>query len=87
MLPEELIPEKKIIKAWSNANFGEEINNNKRELVNNTLLKYACGMSSGHTAFSICMELGLLKMNSRNKVVFTAFGHEYLYSVYSKSNY
>ena len=81
---QRLVPDFMIEEAWGNADFGEGII--QRDLVDDTLLKYAAGYSSGHTAFAICMELGLLKMNSKNKVIFTALGKEYLYSAYSKLN-
>jgi len=57
--PEELITDEQIEKAWGNGNFGEYLNNNKRELINNTVLKCASGLRTGATATSICAELGL----------------------------
>ena len=57
--------------VWGNANFGPDLNERKMDVVSGTLLKYACGYSSGFTAFSILHELGLMterfRMTSRGR--------------------
>lgn len=75
--PEDLITDKAIDIAFGNANFGK--GHTKREIVNNTVLKFAAGYATGHTAQCIVQELGLV--DSKNKL--TAIGREYLFFAYS----
>ena len=63
--PEDLITDKAIDLAFGNANFGTQ--HTKREIVNNTVLKFAAGYATGHTAHCIVQELGLV--NSRSAIV------------------
>lgn len=72
--PEDIITDKAIELVWDNANFGEKLNKNKRQVVDNALLKIACGYSNGHTAHCIIEGLGLVN----NKKI-TKIGKEYLY--------
>lgn len=80
MTPEEIITDEQIENAWGNSNFGEFLNKNKRELVNNTILKCASGYHSGHTAQCIVRELGLVYAG---KWGLTKRGREYLYEAFS----
>ncbi len=83
MIPEEdkiVITDEQIEKAWGNSNFGDFLNQNKRELVNNTILKCASGYYTGHTAKRIVEELGLVT----TKWTLTKKGKEYLYEAYSQ---
>lgn len=79
MTPEEIIPDVLIEQAWGNSNFGEYLNANKRELVNNTVLKCVCGYYTGKTAESIVMELDLVT----SKWELTNRGRAYLYAAFS----
>jgi len=46
--------------VWHGANFGPELNKNKMNVVKGALLKWACGYTTGHTAYDILVDLGLL---------------------------
>ena len=70
---EEMVTIEDIESVWGNANFGD--NTDKRGIVNDTLLKYMGGYSSGQTATCICQELGLLT----KKRILTKKGGRYLY--------
>jgi len=48
-------------KVWGNANFGPALNDNKMELVKVSLLKWACGYTTGYTAWSILDDLGMME--------------------------
>ena len=80
--PEEIITDEMINNVWGNANFGEELNKNKRNVVDNALLKIACGYSNGYTAHSIIEELGLVNTNKE----LTKLGRKYLYESFTKEN-
>lgn len=79
-LAEEMITDGEIESAWGNANFGEYLNANKRELINNTVLKCASGYYTGATAKAIAIQLGLI---SPTKWMLTKKGKEYLYEAFS----
>ena len=76
----DIIPDEEINKVWGNANFGLELNKNKRNVVDNALLKKACGYSNGYTAHCIIRELGLVT----DKLELTELGKKYLYSTFVK---
>lgn len=78
---EQIITDEQLNEAWGNANFGERFT--KREVVANSLLKYASGYSTGHTALCICQELGLVTQQGK-KTVLTLHGKRYLWVHYSK---
>ena len=82
MKPEEIITDEEIKRVHGNANFGTM---KKRDVVNETLLKTACGYHSGHTAKQIVAEQGLI-IDSRRKGIrsITQRGKKYLWAVYSK---
>ena len=75
----DIITGEEIAKAWGNANFG---NVEKRTVIANSLLKYACGYDTGRTAFCICNELGLV--DAKKKL--TDLGRRYLWAHYSNGN-
>lgn len=79
-MDKEIITDEQIETAWGNANFGDFLNTNKRELVNNTLLKCASGYHTGHTAQCIVRELGLVG----KRWALTKKGQQYLYEAYSQ---
>lgn len=58
--PEEIISDEQIDHAWGNADFGPAWNNNKRGLINETVLDCASGYSTGSTAKYIVRTLGLV---------------------------
>ena len=65
MESKDIISDAIIEKVWGYADFGERLNNNKRNVVDNALLKVACGYSNGHTAQQIITDLGLVDEKSR----------------------
>jgi hypothetical protein len=69
----EIVTDSELDSVWGNANFGDS---SKREMIHDTLLKCLGGYSTGHTAKSICKELGLVYAN---KWDLTKKGREYLY--------
>lgn len=78
---ENKITDAQIEAAWGNANFGED-NNNKQKVINDTLLKIACGYRTGFTAMSICKELGLVTGYGR-VLSLSDEGRRYLYDIVS----
>lgn len=80
MEDKELVTDKQIEDAWGSANFGEFLTNNKRELINNTILKCASGYVTGSTAKRIVQELGLVS----TKWTLTKKGQRYLFAAYSQ---
>lgn len=49
--------------VWGNSDFGEDLNNNKMEVIKYALLKCASGYYQGHTSKSIARDLGLISCN------------------------
>lgn len=81
MKPESIIPDAEIERVHGNANFG---GTPKRQVVNEALLKAACGYSNGHTACQIIAEHGLVKAeNRRGTTALTPKGRRYLWAAYS----
>ncbi len=78
--PKEIITDGQIEHVWGHANFGEYLNVNKRELINNTVLKCASGYYTGATAKHIVTQLGLVMPG---KWSLTKLGKEYLYAAFS----
>lgn len=72
----QIITDEQINKAWGNASFGDT---SRRDVIANSLLKYASGYSTGHTANCICRELGLITKGDN----LTTLGKRYLFSAYS----
>ena len=80
--PKTIITDEDIERVHGNANFGPVP---KRDIVNEALLKYACGYHNGSTARQIIIEHGLVKPGrSTGRTALTKKGREYLYAVYSK---
>lgn len=78
--PDEIIPDAEIERVHGNANFGSI---GKREVVNQALLKAACGYHNGHTAQSIIAEHGLIReTKSRGQGAITERGRRYLWAVF-----
>lgn len=74
---ESIIPEILLQDAFKNTNFG---NSSPRDIVKNTLLKYACGYASGHTIKCILVDLLL----ATNDCQLTNTGRTYLWAAYSE---
>ena len=80
--PEDIISTQQILKVHGNANFGPRAD---RDVVNEAVLKIACGYSNGSTANTILVEHGLITkrpMSYRGKL--TVKGQRYLWAVYGK---
>lgn len=75
---EDVVSDDKITIVWGNADFGDI---SRRDVIANSLLKYACGFFTGKTARVIITELGLL--DGREKL--TTMGRRYLWAAYSKN--
>lgn len=71
-----IVTDEKINKVWGNASFGDTP---RRDVIANSLLKYASGYSTGHTANCICRELGLITKGDN----LTTLGKRYLFAAYS----
>lgn len=83
----DIIPEEQINQAWGNASFGD--GTDKKKLIANALLKYACGYTTGHTIAQICKELSLIKISYNmgrgyNTYTLTKLGKEYLYEYFKE---
>ena len=72
----QIITDEQINKAWGHASFGDA---SKRDVIANSLLKYASGYSTGYTANYICKELGLITKGDN----LTTLGKRYLFAAYS----
>lgn len=82
MNPEEIITDTEILYIHANACFGGTL---PRMVVNEALLKCACGYHNGSTARRIIIEHGLVKPGrTTGRTALTKKGREYLYAVYSK---
>ena len=73
----EIITDEEIEKVWGYADFGSI---SKRDVIANSLLKHACGWSTGHTASSILRELNLIGVNGSLK----KRGRYYLFFAFKK---
>ena len=76
---EDLVTDKQIDIAWGHADFGGK--HSKREVISNALLKFACGYETGHTAYAICEELGLISQEYKPQL--TPRGKRYLFAAFS----
>lgn len=81
MSPDEIITEQEIIDVHGGADFGVM---SKRDVVNQNLLKVACGYVPGRTAISILKVHGLIKEHRLINGLFalTDKGGKYLWSVF-----
>lgn len=77
---QKLVPDFKVDIAFTNTNFGSA---EPRDVIKDTLLKYASCYHSGSTATAICVELGLIKKAKGNyNYNLTRLGKEYLYEAF-----
>ena len=75
-----------IESVWGNANFGPVVDGHKKDVVKSALLKWASGYSTGHTAFCILKDIGLITEKRRLTVrgrrqLWEFFGKNYCISV------
>lgn len=79
MKPEEIISIEEIERVHGNANFGPMVS--MRDVVNQGVLKCACGYHQGSTSRAIITEHGLID----DKYRLTKKGKEYLWAAFSNS--
>lgn len=78
----KIVSDEEIEAVWGNANFGPRAD--KRAIIADTLLKWAGDFSSGHTATTICQELGLLGAYKPSRSCsLTKKGRRYLFYFFS----
>ena len=83
MTAQELITDAEIERVHANASFGDIP---KREVVDQALLKCACGYHNGATAQQIIIEHGLVKKGRvRGASALTDFGRKYLHAAFGKN--
>ena len=75
---EEIINDEQINIVHANANFGGVLSN--RDIVNQGVLKCACGYYQGHTSTQIIKEHGLVDKDYK----ITRKGQEYLWAAFRK---
>lgn len=81
---EEIISDEEIEKVHAYADFG---NRPKREVVNQALLKHACGFYQGFTSSQIIFEHGLVDKNPREGGAnLTEKGRQYLYAAFENEH-
>ena len=74
-----IVPDDLLMKVHGNADFG---NLSPREVVDQTLLTYAFGYSSGHTAMRILQDHGLLRKGKGYNALLTKKGFRYLKAMF-----
>lgn len=80
--PEDIVSHQQIVKVHGYANFGPRA---PRDVVNEALLKVACGFSNGATANQILFDHGLIHLyNFNTGTLTTAKGRKYLWAVYGR---
>lgn len=85
MTPEQIIPDSEIDRVHANANFGPL---SKRYVVDQALLKTACGYGNGHTANTIIAEHGLtVSSRKRGVSALTQRGRKYLWAAFGDSRF
>lgn len=78
----DTVTDEEIEKAFGQSIYPTNESYTKREILNDNLLKIACGFHTGSTIRYIAQNLGLLD----NKFKFTNKGSYYLYTQYSALN-
>lgn len=77
---ENLVTDVDIDAVWGNANFGDQ---KRRDVVDEAVFKIAAGYWTGHTAMTICHELGLIKKPETHKLRLTKKGQQYMWDRYA----
>lgn len=82
--PHEIITDAEIDRVHGHANFGDM---SKRSVVNEGLLKYAFGFTSGFTQLSILIEHGLVRkpLPGSYSTTLTKKGFKYLQAVFGRN--
>ena len=79
--PSDIISDEEIDRVHANANFGSTP---KRWVVDEALLKCACGYHNGHTAQTILAEHGLIReARRRGTTALTQRGRKYLFAAFA----
>jgi len=79
----KIITDEEIESVWEYADFGINRNQNKRQLIEQAVLKCASGYYQGHTSETIITELGLID----NKYKLTGKGRAFLYESFKNENF
>jgi len=77
MTPQEIITDVEIEAIHAHASFGDQ---GKREVVNEAILKAACGLHNGYTAQMIITEHGLVVKATNSRPDLTDKGRKYLFA-------
>ena len=80
----DLIPDEEIERVHANANFGRMT---KRQVVDEGVLKYAAGYTTGHTMFTILQEHGLIRKSISYKSRLTIKGQDYFQAMLKSASY
>lgn len=80
MTPEEIITDSEVERVHANANFGAM---NKREVVNQAVLKCASSYHQGYTSKQIATEHGLITEDYK----LTDKGKKYLWAAFGDGNF
>jgi len=75
----EIISDEEIERVHANANFGDMT---KRQVVNEGVLSYSMGYTTGHTMMTILREHGLITKPCGYKASLTEKGKEYLRAMF-----
>lgn len=78
--PTQIVSDAEVDRVHANANFGSMT---KREVVNQGVLTYAFGYTSGHTMMMIIREHGLITKPRGYKASLTAKGKNYLRGMFA----
>jgi hypothetical protein len=77
--PQDIVSDAEIDRVHGFANFGDT---SRREVVNEAVLKYAFGYTTGHTALRILTEHRLVKKPVGYETTLTKKGREYLRAMF-----
>ena len=72
----KMITNEEIDKIWGSASFGGHPDN-RLDIIMNVVLKMNAGWHTGHTAFTLCVCLGLVNKNKRVTPKGKMLVHEY----------
>lgn len=76
----EIVTDDQVEEVHANANFGPSLT--KRDVVNQGVVTYAFGYTSGHTQLQILTEHGLVKKPKGYNTMLTKKGFEYLWALF-----
>lgn len=81
MTPAEIVPDVEVERVHANANFGPYLT--KRDVVDQGVLTYAFGYTSGYTQMTILREHGLIEKPDRYNSHLTKKGYRYLHAMFN----